>query len=159
MKRIMIMLTSLLSLVSCSTVKYVPISDSENIHKVDSTIIQYRDTTIFVEVPVEVVKEVVPQLDTLFMETSLAESTSYLDTTTRTLKGELKNKQEPIEKIVYLPSKEHIVYRDSIITKEVPVEVQVEKKYIPQWCWYSLITNVIVLCFIGFKIYLKFRKV
>ena len=157
MKRIMIMLTSLLSLVSCSTVKYVPISDSENIHKVDSTIIQYRDTTIFVEVPVEVVKEVVPQLDTLYMETSLSHSTSYLDTTTRTLKGELKNKIEPIEKIVYLPSKEHIVYRDSIITKEVPVEVQVEKKYIPQWVWYSVIFNVIVLCYIGFKIYLKFR--
>lgn len=157
MKRIMIMLTSLLSLVSCSTVKYVPISDSENIHKVDSTIIQYRDTTIFVEVPVEVVKEVVPQLDTLYMETSLSHSTSYLDTTTRTLKGELKNKIEPIEKIVYLPSKEHIVYRDSIITKEVPVEVQVEKKHIPQWVWYSVIFNVIVLCYIGFKIYLKFR--
>ena len=157
MKRIMIMLTSLLSLVSCSTVKYVPISDSENIHKVDSTIIQYRDTTIFVEVPVEVVKEVVPQLDTLYMETSLSHSTSYLDTTTRTLKGELKNKIEPIEKIVYLPSKEHIVYRDSIITKEVPVEVQVEKKHIPQWVWYSVIFNVIVLCYLGFKIYLKFR--
>ena len=157
MKRIMIMLTSLLSLVSCSTVKYVPISDSENIHKVDSTIIQYRDTTIFVEVPVEVVKEVVPQLDTLYMETSLSHSTSYLDTTTRTLKGELKNKQEPLEKIVYLPSKEHIVYRDSIITKEVPVEVQIEKKHIPQWVWYSVIFNVIVLCYIGFKIYLKFR--
>ena len=151
------MLTSLLSLVSCSTVKYVPISDSENIHKVDSTIIQYRDTTIFVEVPVEVVKEVVPQLDTLYMETSLSHSTSYLDTTTRTLKGELKNKIEPIEKIVYLPSKEHIVYRDSIITKEVPVEVQVEKKHIPEWVWYSVIFNVIVLCYIGFKIYLKFR--
>jgi hypothetical protein len=143
--------------VSCSTVKYVPISDSENIHKVDSTIIQYRDTTIFVEVPVEVVKEVVPQLDTLYMETSLSHSTSYLDTTTRTLKGELKNKIEPIEKIVYLPSKEHIVYRDSIITKEVPVEVQIEKKHIPEWVWYSVIFNVIVLCYIGFKIYLKFR--
>ena len=155
MKRIMIMLTSLLSLVSCSTVKYVPISDSENIHKVDSTIIQYRDTTIFVEVPVEVVKEVVPQLDTLYMETSLSHSTSYLDTTTRTLKGELKNKIEPIEKIVYLPSKEHIVYRDSIITKEVPVEVQVEKKHIPEWVWYSVIFNVIVLCYIGFKIYVR----
>jgi hypothetical protein len=156
MKKIIAVLL-LLFVGSCSTVKYVPISDSENIHKVDSTIIQYRDTTIFVEVPVEVVKEVVPQLDTLYMETSLAKSTSYLDTTTRTLKGELKNKQEPLEKIVYLPSKEHIVYRDSIITKEVPVEVQIEKKHIPQWVWYSVIFNVIVLCYIGFKIYLKFR--
>ena len=157
MKRIIIMLTSLLLLFSCSTIKYVPISYSENIHKLDSTIIQYRDTTIFVEVPVEVIREVVPELDTLRMETSLSTSTSYLDTTTRTLKGELKNKIEPIEKIVYLPSKEHIVYRDSIITKEVPVEVQVDKKHIPQWCWYSAIFNVIVLCYIGFKIYFAFK--
>ena len=158
MKRIMIILTSLLLLVSCSTVKYVLISDSENINKVDSTIIQYRDTTIFVEVPVEVIREVVPELDTLRMETSISTSTSYLDTTTRTLKGELKNKIEQIEKIVYLPSKEHIVYRDSIITKEVPVEVQVEKKYIPEWCWYSVIFNVIVLFYIIVKIYLVFKK-
>lgn len=153
----MIMLTSLLLLVSCSAVKYVTISDSENIHKVDSTIIQYRDTTIFVEVPVEVIREVVPELDTLRMETSLSTSTSYLDTATRTLKGELKNKIEPIDKKVSLPSKEHIVYRDSIVTKEVPVEVQVEKKHIPQWCWYSVIFNVIVLCYIGFKIYFAFK--
>ena len=157
MNKIVMFIVGVMMTVSCSTVKYVPISDSENIHKVDSTIIQYRDTTIFIEVPVEVVKEVVPQLDTLYMETSLSHSTSYLDTTTRTLKGELKNKIEPIEKIVYLPSKEHIVYRDSIITKEVPVEVQVEKKHIPEWVWYSVIFNVIVLCYIGFKIYLKFR--
>ena len=155
MKKIIAVLL-LLFVGSCSTVKYVPITDTENIHKVDSTIIQYRDTTIFVEVPVEVVKEVVPQLDTLFMETSLAESTSYLDTTTRTLKGELKNKQEPLEKIVYLPSKEHIVYRDSIITKEIPVEVEVEKEFIPKWCWYSVIFNVIVLCYICIIIYRKF---
>lgn len=155
MKKIIAVLLLLL-MVGCSTIKYVPITDTENIHKVDSTIIQYRDTTIFVEVPVEVVKEVVPQLDTLYMETSLAESTSYLDTTTRTLKGELKNKQEPLEKIVYLPSKEHIVYRDSIITKEIPVEVEVEKEVIPKWCWYSVIFNVIVLCYICIIIYRKF---
>lgn len=154
----MIMLTSLLLLISCSTVKYVPISDSENIHKVDSTIIQYRDSTIFVEVPFEVIREVVPELDTLRMETSLSTSTSYLDTTTRTLKGELKNKIDPIEKIVYLSSKEHIVYRDSIVTKEVPVEVTVEKKYIPKWCWFSVIFNVIVLCYILVKIYFVFKK-
>lgn len=141
---------------SCSTIKYVPITDTENTHKVDSTIIQYRDTTIFVEIPVEVIKEVVPQLDTLYMETSLSHSTSYLDTTTRTLKGRLENKTEPIEKIVYLPSKEHIVYRDSIVTKEVPVEVEVEKEIIPKWCWYSVIFNLIVLFIISIRICRKF---
>lgn len=155
MKNIVCLIVCLLC-ISCSTVKQVPIANTENIQRVDSTIIQYRDTTIYVEVPVEVIKEVVPQLDTLFMETSLAKSTSYLDTTTQTLKGTLANKTEPIEKIVYLPSKEHIVYRDSIVTKEIPVEVIVEKPYTPNWCWYSLIINVICGMLIGFKIYRKF---
>ena len=61
------------------------------------------------------------------------------------------------------PIKTKIQWQDRIIEKEVikevevPVEVQVEKKHIPQWVWYSVIFNVIVLCYIGFKIYLKFR--
>lgn len=155
MKNIICLIVCLLC-IGCSTIKQVPIANTENIQRVDSTIIQYRDTTIFVEVPVEVIKEVVPQLDTLFLSTSLAESTAYLDTTTQTLKGTLANKTEPIEKIVYLPSKEHIVYRDSIVTKEIPVEVIVEKPYTPNWCWYSLIINVICGMLIGFKIYRKF---
>ena len=41
---------------------------------------------------------------------------------------------------------------------EVPVEVQVEKKIIPKWCWYSVIFNLIVLCYILFSIYLTFKK-
>ena len=43
------------------------------------------------------------------------------------------------------------------VIKEVPVTVEVEKRYIPEWCWYSLIGNIVVVLLIGFRLYLKFK--
>jgi hypothetical protein len=142
--------------VGCATVKEVPV----NTTKVDSVriekVVEYRDTTIYVEVPHEVIKEVVPELDTLFMENRVATSTTFLDTTTRTLRGELKTKPTKLPQPVKLPEtteKEEIVTE---IIREVPVTVEVEKKHIPTWCWYSLISNVVVLMLLGFRLYRKF---
>lgn len=141
----------------CATVKQVPV----NTHQVDSVrverVVEYRDTTIYVEVPHEVIKEVVPELDTLFMENRVATSTTFLDTTTRTLRGELKTKPTKLPQPVKLPEtteKEEIIKE---IIKEVPVTVEVEKRYIPTWCWYSLIGNIVVVLLIGFRLYLKFK--
>jgi hypothetical protein len=141
----------------CATVKEVPV----NTTKIDSVriekVVEYRDTTIYVDVPREIVREVVPELDTLYMENTVATSRSYLDTATRTLKGELKSKPTKLPKPVKLPEtteKEEIIKE---IIKEVPVTVEVEKRYIPQWCWYSLIGNIVVVLLIGFRLYLKFK--
>lgn len=141
----------------CATVKQVPV----NTHQIDSVrvekVVEYRDTTIYVEVPHEVIKEVVPELDTLFMENRVATSTTFLDTTTRTLRGELKTKPTKLPQHVKLPEtteKEEIIKE---IIKEIPVTVEVEKRYIPTWCWYSLIGNIVVVLLIGFRLYLKFK--
>lgn len=143
--------------IGCATVKEVPI----NTTKVDSVriekVVEYRDTTIYVDVPREIVREVVPELDTLYMENTVATSRSYLDTTTRTLKGELKSKPTKLPQPVKLPEtteKEEIIKE---VIKEVPVRVEVEKKHIPNWCWYSLIGNIVVVLLIGFRLYLKFK--
>ena len=37
--------------------------------------------------------------------------------------------------------------------------VEVEKEIIPKWCWYSVIFNMIVLCWILFKVYRAMTKV
>lgn len=120
------------------------------------TRIEYRDTTIFhtdtvsIDVPVEVIKEVVPSMDTLFMETSVASAWAAVDTVTTTLKGELRNKPISLEKeIVY---KERLVYRDSIVTKPYPVEVEKEVRYVP-WivkilAWFGGLSLVAVVLFI-----------
>lgn len=143
-------------LVGCATVKEVPV----NTHQIDSVrvekVVEYRDTTIYVEVPHEVIKEVVPELDTLFMENRVATSTTFLDTTTRTLRGELKTKPTKLPQPVKLPEtteKEEVIKE---IIKEIPVRVEVEKKHIPNWCWYSLMVNIVVGMLIGFRIYRKF---
>lgn len=118
---------------SCSPkLVYVPVKDNTSVERRDSVI--YKVDTLRIPVPVETVKEVAPTLSPLHMETSVAEADAWVDTTTNTLKGVLKNKKTALSQpqVVY---KEKIVYRDSIRTKEVPVPVEVEKivKRVPWW--------------------------
>lgn len=148
---------AVLLFIGCSTVKEIPVQTN----KIDSIrierVVEYRDTTIYVEVPHEVIKEIVPELDTLFMENRVATSTTFLDTTTRTLRGELKTKPTKLPQPVKLSEtseKEEII--KEIIT-EVPVRVEVEKKHIPKWAWYSLMVNIVVGMLIGFKVYRKLK--
>lgn len=109
---------------------HTPVKDSISVERRDSVI--YRVDTLRIPVPVETVKEVVPPMDTLKMETSVAEAKVWADTSTKTLKGELKNKRTELSQpqVIY---KEKTVYRDSLITKEIPVPIEVEKevKYVP----------------------------
>ena len=144
MKRLLFLI--LLLFVSCSTIKYVPVKGEDICHTEYVT----KDSIIYT--PVEVIKEVVPELDTLYMETSVAKAKAYLDTNLNTLKGEMKNKKE----IIY---KDKIVYRDSIIIQkqEVPVEVEVEKKVVPSWVYYSLGLNILVIIGFAIRLYFRFR--
>ena len=153
MKKLLIALLLLITAAACKTIQYVPVKGD--------TVVEYRDTTIWkdslIYTPVEVVKEVVPQMDTLKMETSLAEAQSYVDTTTNTLKGSIKNKKGITEQIKW---REKIVYRDSLVTQEVPVEVQVTKE-VKVHPWYEKILWILSLLagvMIGRKIYPIVKK-
>ena len=143
MKRILFLILFIL-LTSCSTIKYVPIKGEDIYHT------EYITKDSIVYTPVEVIKEVAPELDTLYMETSVAKAKAYLDTNLSMLKGEMKNKKE----IIY---KDKIVYRDSIIIQkqEIPVEVEVEKKVVPNWVYYSLGLNILILSFFLGRLILK----
>lgn len=142
-----------LSVIGCSTIKYVPIENVEKIIYRDSTI--YVNDTITVEVEKQTVKEVLPQLDTSILKTDIASSIAYLDTTKRQIHHELK--QEGTIRIAY-----DTVYVTKTVEKikevEVPIEVEKEVKYTPDWIWYSLIFNIITILFIAFRIYLKLKK-
>jgi uncharacterized protein YcfL len=140
--------------IGCASVKQVPVQTIAR----DSVVVKeiIRDTVIVTELVPQFVDRVVeipviPQ-DTLSeISTSYAVSTAGI--TNNQLHHTIKNKEN-------IPIK--IEYKDKIITKteykevEVPVEVIVEKKYIPNWCWWSLIVNVIMALLTGFKIYMKF---
>ncbi len=136
---------------SCGTTKYVYLPGE--------TKIEYRDTTVYRDsiqyTPIEVVKEIVPEMDTLTMSTSLAEAKAYIDTTNRILRGEIKNKKGITSEIHY---KDRIVYRDSIVTKPYPVEVEKEVK-VHYWyeriLWIMSAIGLVFLVLLGFKIYRK----
>ena len=137
---------------SCGPVRYVPVNNNETINIRDSVVL--RDSTVITYLQKEKIKEIVPELDTLVMNTKYAKSISYLDTTTNTLQGTL-------EQLDSVPVKTKIVFKDRIITqekiveKEIPVEVVREKKVTPKWIWWSLGCNLLILLFLILKMKLK----
>ena len=142
---------------ACSPkIVYVPANTDTHVEYRDSVI--YKVDTLKIPVPIETIKEVVPPMDTLKMATSVAEARAWVDSTTKTLKGEMKNKKTELSQpqVVY---KEKTVYRDSLITKEIPVPVEVEKRvpFVPfPWKFLSVI-GILAIAFIVFKLLFKFK--
>lgn len=137
---------------SCGPVRYIPVNNKETINIRDSVVL--RDSTVITYLQKEKIKEIVPELDTLVMNTKYARSKSYLDTTTNTLQGTL-------EQLDSVPVKTKIVFKDRIITqekiveKEIPVEVVREKKVTPKWIWWSLGLNFLIFVIFVWRLKLK----
>lgn len=153
--------TLLLLLLMCSgcaahkKITYVP---TQTIHKVEyrDSVVRVKDT-VYIELPVERIVEVIPELDTLKMETSVAEATAYLDIDRKQLRGELRNKK------TQLPAKVDtlVVFKNKIEYLEKPVIQKVETPvpYIPKFAWICIVytcTSVLVLLILGF---LKLKKI
>ena len=130
-------------LASCANVRYVPISTESKIIQKDS-IIYVRDT---VEIPIErqVIKEVMPLVDTSYLSTDLAHSTAYLDTLERKI-------HHTLEQSGTVKAKIDTFYTTKIVEKAVykdrPVEVEVPVKYVPsfyKFCLWWFICSVILI--------------
>lgn len=151
-------LISLLLIISCSITKPL-LTDNTTVNVRDSIIIHQVDSIVYH--PKERIVDIVPVYDTLKMSTSIADAKAYVDTTTHTLKGSLKNKQGTTTKIKYV---DRVQYRDSIQIKEVPYPVEVTKeviKYKHYWydklCYPFAIIGLIYIILIIIKLYGKFR--
>ena len=144
MNRILFLI--LLLFVSCSTIKYIPVKETEYV-TVTETIV---DTVIKWVPPIE--KEDKETKDTTStVETTLAKSTATVSN--GTLHHTIENKKDSI--------KTKIVYKDKIVTKteykEVPVEVEVVKKVVPEWCWWLLGINILAIIVFAIRLYFRFR--
>ena len=108
-------------------------------------------------IPVERVKDIVPSYDTLNMETSIAKSSSWVDTTTHTLQGVIENKKQTTIQTKVI---EKIVERvDTVkIYEPQPYEVIKEVKYIPKVYKYSMFFSLSILAFFLIKIVLTLKK-
>ena len=148
MKRILTLFIAILCLVGCATIKEIPVQTIEKIEYRDSLI--YVKDTIKVDVPVEKVVYVGPADTTSQISTSLAHSEAKIEqgilTHTLEQKGQIKAQIDTFY-ITQIKEVEKMV--------EVPIEVVKEVKYIPNWCWWSLIINVLGLCLFIFRIYIK----
>ena len=86
------------------------------------------------------------------LETSLAESDAEIDSL-GLLHHTLVNKKDTLKsKIQYI---DRISYRDSIQTKEVPVEVKVPVPYIPKFFKFTFVLFWIFVLFIVAKLLIK----
>lgn len=152
MKKIVLIFILLFVVCSCGTTKYIPVNNKEVVNVRDSIVL--RDSTVITYLQKEKIKDVVPELDTLIMETTYARSKSYLDTTTNTLQGTLEQLDSvPVKtKIVF---KDRIVTQEKIIEKEIPVEVVREKKVTPKWIWWSLGLNFLIFVIFFWRLKLK----
>ena len=144
MKRLICLIILLLT--SCSTIKYVPVKETEYVTVTETLV----DTVIKWVPPIEKVdKETKDTTSTV--ETSLAKSTATVSN--GTLHHTIENKKDSI--------RTKIVYKDKIIKqteyKEVPVEVEIEKKVVPSWCWWLLGINILVAIVFAIRLYFRFR--
>lgn len=140
----------ILGISSCASLKEIPVESYEKIVYKDSTIF-IRDT-IEVSIPVEKIKEIVPQDTTSILSTSLATSEAKIE------KGMLKHSLEQKGTIpVQIDTFYVVEYIDRIVEREIPIEVEVIKYKRDNIFWFSIIFNILVLVFIGLRIYLKLK--
>lgn len=130
---------------------YVP-TDAE-------TIIEYRDTTIYlrdtvyIRPPVEE-KQNTTLRDSSHLETSLAISDAWINE--GKLNHTLRNKQENLK--IKIDTSFVIKYVNKIEEKVVIEEVEVEKQYIPKIYSYSLWFSIAVIAYLLGRFIIKFKK-
>ena len=134
-------------LTGCSTQKYLPSSNIKIIAK-DSLIV--RTELVSIAIPNE--SHSIITKSKSHLETSVAESDAEIDSL-GLLHHTLINKKDSIKtKIQYV---DKIVYRDSIVTKEVPVEVEKKVPYIPKFYKFTFAFFGIFVLFVIVKLLIK----
>lgn len=156
MKKILTIFILILSIVSCKTV-YVPIQTDTSVNVKDSTVLNIKDSIRITEATKY--RDMAWLGDTLRIRGQRSRMWAVADTVKEAIIGGLEeDKVEEHYKIIY---KDRWKTRDSLVFKEVPVPVVETKieKYIPKWCYYSLVFSILVLLGLGLKYWLKFKGI
>ena len=131
----------------CSSPRYISSSNTRIVSK-DSLVIHTE--LISVALPLE--SHSIITKSKSHLETSVATSDAEIDSLGM-LHHTLNNKKDSIKtKIQYV---DKIVFKDSIITKEVPVEIKVPVRYIPKFYQFTFILFWIIVLFIVVKLLIK----
>ena len=131
----------------CSSPRYISSSNTRIVSK-DSLVIHTE--LISVALPLESHSIITKKKSHL--ETSVAVSDAEIDSL-GLLHHTLVNKKDSLKREIQYVDK--IVFKDSIITKEVPVEVKVPVRYIPKFYQFTFILFWIFVLFIVVKLLIK----
>lgn len=139
----------------CRTIQYVPVETIKEVHVKDSVYV--TDTLVRIELEKARLSDFVDIRDSLVLTTDLARSVTFIDTTRAILRGTIENIKPYVEKPI--PVQHKIEYRDTVITKEVPVEVEVEKivKVVPFFWKFLSVIGLIALLIVALKLVFKFK--
>lgn len=148
MKRFLLLFIPLF--MGCAAVKEIPVTDYEKIVYRDSTV--YIRDTVTIEVPKEIIKEIVPQDTTSILRTSVALSEAKIE------KGMLHHKleQQGQIKTVY-DTIVTVQYVDRIVERDKIIEVEVEKYKRDTLFWYLLVFHIIVILIMVLKLYFRLK--
>ena len=144
----------LLSFVGCSTTRYVPVKEIEKEVTNYKDSIRIRDSIVVI--PVERIVDIVPQYDTLKMETTQARAKAYVDTTLHLLRGSIENKNKAktnVREVVKFVERTDTLY----IEKPVPYEVEKQVRYVPAFFKFTALFFVGVILLIIIRIVLKYK--
>lgn len=138
------------SFVGCGTIKEIQVQTVEKVIVRDSLI--YVTDSIIVEVPKEVIKEIVPQDTVSILKTSVATSEAKVHKGMLTHTLEQKGTIKTIIDTFYITQIKEV---EKMV--EVPIEVEVIKYRRDTIYWLSIILNIVGLLLFLFRMYLKFK--
>ena len=137
----------------CGILKPVPVENNTEVHIKDSIVIHMVDSIRITEATRY--KDMAWLGDTLKIEGSRSRMWAYADTTREAVLGGLE--EDKVEEKIRTVYKDRVSYKDSLVLKEVPVEVEVVNEVTPRWAKYLLAFNILFLIGVGVKVWLKFR--
>ena len=144
----------LLSFMGCSTTRYVPVKEVEKEVTNYKDSIRIRDSIVVI--PVERIVDIVPQYDTLKMETTQARAKAYVDTALHLLRGSIENKDKAkteVREVVKFVERTDTLYID----KPVPYEVEKQVRYVPAIYKLSLIFMIATIALTVIRLILRYK--
>ena len=144
----------ILSFIGCSTTRYVPVKGVEKEVTNYKDSIRIRDSIVVI--PVERIVDIVPQYDTLKLETTQAKAKAYVDTTLHLLRGSIENKDKAkteVREVIKFVERTDTLY----IEKPIPYEVEKRVRYVPSFFKFTALFFVGVILLIIIRIVLKYK--
>ena len=133
----------------CKTI-YVPVETVREVSVHDTTYLHKVDT--LVQVPEVSLSDFIDVKDTLTIRSSYATSKSWIDQEHNILAGKLiQGGKLPVQII----EKERVVIKDSLITREIPIEVDKPVPFVP--IFWKIMSTIGILALAAVALWLVFK--